>query len=156
MLNVQMEKCTRMNAYPAHKFLNGLNGLKTDVKRPKTIRAPNDPQRQKRTKTSKKIGKLTREDRRLSIRGLAEITEIDKEFVRQILHESFNMGKVCAKKVPKLLTSEQKEFRMNIRADILNNIDTDPALLDTVITCDESCFLSSKVWKQLKQKRRRF
>ncbi|KAJ8947924.1 hypothetical protein NQ318_005152 [Aromia moschata] len=38
-----------------------------------------------------KIGKLIREDRRLSIRGLAEMTGIDKECVRQILHESFNM-----------------------------------------------------------------
>ncbi|KAJ8960237.1 hypothetical protein NQ318_003962 [Aromia moschata] len=33
--------------------------------------------------------------------------------------------------VPKLLTPEQKESRMNICADILNNIDTDPGLLDT-------------------------
>ncbi|KAJ8962827.1 hypothetical protein NQ318_001227 [Aromia moschata] len=43
----------------------------------------------------KKIGKLICEDRRLSIRGFAEITGIDKECVRQILHESFNMRKVC-------------------------------------------------------------
>ncbi|KAJ8951785.1 hypothetical protein NQ318_019758 [Aromia moschata] len=34
--------------------------------------------------------------------------------------------------VPKLLTPEQKESRMNICADILNNIDTDPGLLDAV------------------------
>ncbi|KAJ8937783.1 hypothetical protein NQ318_012263 [Aromia moschata] len=39
--------------------------------------------------------------------------------------------------VPKLLTPEQKESRMNLCADILNNIDTDPSLLDTVITCDD-------------------
>ncbi|KAJ8960281.1 hypothetical protein NQ318_004006 [Aromia moschata] len=58
------------------------------------------------------------------------MTGIDKESVRQILHESFNMRKVCANIVPKLLTPEQKESRMNICADILNNIDTDPGLLD--------------------------
>ncbi|KAJ8938832.1 hypothetical protein NQ318_000827 [Aromia moschata] len=40
--------------------------------------------------------------------------------------------------VAKLLTLEQKESRMNICSDILNNIDTDTGLLDTVITCDES------------------
>ncbi|KAJ8955046.1 hypothetical protein NQ318_000478 [Aromia moschata] len=57
---------------------------------------------------------------------------IDKECVRQILHESFNIRKVCAKMVPKLLTPEQKESRLNICADILNNIDSDPGLLDTV------------------------
>ncbi|KAJ8955992.1 hypothetical protein NQ318_006263 [Aromia moschata] len=60
---------------------------------------------------------------------------IDNEFVRQILHVPFNTRKVCAKMVPKLLTPEQKEARMNICADILNNIDTNPGLLDTVITC---------------------
>ncbi|KAJ8962733.1 hypothetical protein NQ318_001131 [Aromia moschata] len=48
------------------------------------------------------------------------------------IHESFNMRKVCAKMVPKFLPHEQKESRMNICADILNNTDTDPSLLDTV------------------------
>ncbi|KAJ8960222.1 hypothetical protein NQ318_003946 [Aromia moschata] len=41
-----------------------------------------------------------------------------------------NMLKVYAKMVPKLITPEQKESR--ICADSLNNIDTDPGLLDTV------------------------
>ncbi|KAJ8953560.1 hypothetical protein NQ318_002980 [Aromia moschata] len=53
-------------------------------------------------------------DKNIENIGLAEITGIDKECVRQILHESFNMRKVCAKMVPKLLTSEQKESRINI------------------------------------------
>ncbi|KAJ8942413.1 hypothetical protein NQ318_014460 [Aromia moschata] len=57
------------------------------------------------------IGKLIRGDRRLSNRGLAEITGTDKERIRQILHESFNMRKVCAKMLPKLVTHEQKESR---------------------------------------------
>ncbi|KAJ8963447.1 hypothetical protein NQ318_018927 [Aromia moschata] len=97
---------------------------------------PGRPSTSKMEENIEKIGKLIREDRRLSIRGLAEITGIDKECVRQILHESFNMHKVCAKLVPRLLTSEQKESRMNICADILNNIDTDnsddPDLSDAV------------------------
>ncbi|KAJ8959711.1 hypothetical protein NQ318_021904 [Aromia moschata] len=74
-------KCTGMNVYTAHKFLNSLNGFKRDVKRPKTILVPDGPRRQKRTKTLKKL-----------------------------------------------------QSRMNVCADILNNIDTDPGL----ITCDES------------------
>ncbi|KAJ8936423.1 hypothetical protein NQ318_004806 [Aromia moschata] len=58
-----------------------------------------DDPRPRRPSTSKvdenieKNGKLIREDRRLSVRGLAEITGIDKECVRQILHESFKMRK---------------------------------------------------------------
>ncbi|KAJ8940803.1 hypothetical protein NQ318_007889 [Aromia moschata] len=94
------------------------------------------PGRPSTSKTDENIGKivkLIREDRRLSIRGLAEITEIDKECVRQILHESSNMRKVCAKLLPKLLTPEQKESRMNICADILNNVEKQwTGLLDTL------------------------
>ncbi|KAJ8962675.1 hypothetical protein NQ318_001070 [Aromia moschata] len=101
-----------MNVYPAHKFLNGLDGLKRDVKRPKTIRALDGPQRQKRTKT---------------------LESTKNVFARFCMNRS-----ICAKMVPKLLIPEQKESRINICADILNNIDTDPGLLDTVITCDES------------------
>ena len=44
-----------MNVYRAHKFLSGLKDLNRDVKQPKTIRALDDPQRQKWTKTSKKL-----------------------------------------------------------------------------------------------------
>ncbi|KAJ8946734.1 hypothetical protein NQ318_002564 [Aromia moschata] len=58
---------------------------------------PGRPSRSITDENIGKIGKLILEDRRLSIRGLAEITGIDKECVRQILHESFNMSKVCAK-----------------------------------------------------------
>jgi len=40
----------------------------------------------------------------------------------------------------KLLTPEEKEIRMNIFADILQNIQNDPNFLENVITCDESWF----------------
>ncbi|KAJ8950454.1 hypothetical protein NQ318_010332 [Aromia moschata] len=128
-----------MNVYPAHKFLNGLNGLKRDMKRPKTDPLSGRPSTSKKDGNIKIIGKLNHEDRRLSIRGLAEITGIEKECVRQILHESFNMRKVCAKMLPKLLTPEQKESRMNICAGILNNIDTDPDTYQKIYVYRDYC-----------------
>jgi hypothetical protein len=39
--------------------------------------------------------------------------------------------------VPRILTPEQKETRMKICADILQNIENDPNSLENVITCDE-------------------
>jgi hypothetical protein len=42
---------------------------------------------------------------------IAEMVNIDKETVRQVLHEDLNMTKVCAEMVPRLLTPEQKENR---------------------------------------------
>jgi hypothetical protein len=62
------------------------------------------------------------------------------ETIQQILHKNFNMKKVCLKKVPRLLTPEQKEIWINICADILQNTKNDPNFLETVITCDESWF----------------
>jgi len=44
--------------------------------------------------------------------------------------------------VPRLLIPEQKEIRMNICADVLQNIENDPNFLEKVITCDESCFFN--------------
>ena len=52
---------------------------------------------------------VIRKDRRLTIRAVAEITGIDKESVRQILHENLNMSKVCSKLVQRNLTLEQKD-----------------------------------------------
>ncbi|KAJ8947300.1 hypothetical protein NQ318_014198 [Aromia moschata] len=58
---------------------------------------PGRPSTSKTDENVEKTGKLIRKDRRLSIRALAEITGIDKECVRQILHESFNRQKNGAK-----------------------------------------------------------
>ena len=40
--------------------------------------------------------------------------------------------------VPRLFTPEQKEIRMNICAEVLQNIENDPNILENVITYDES------------------
>ena len=76
------------------------------------------------------------EDRRLSIWEISELTNINKESVRQILHEDMGMKKVSAEVVPKILTPEQKEHRVNWCADTLENIENDPDFFLTVITCD--------------------
>jgi len=42
--------------------------------------------------------------------------------------------------VLRLLTPEQKEIRMNICADILQNTENNPNFLENIIICDESWF----------------
>ncbi|KAJ8959812.1 hypothetical protein NQ318_011544 [Aromia moschata] len=71
---------------PAHKFLNGLIGLKRDMKGLKTIRAADDPQRQKRTKTLKKL-----------------------ESTKNVFARFCMNAHVGANMLPKLLSPEQKE-----------------------------------------------
>jgi hypothetical protein len=73
-------------------------------------------------KTVSEIG----QNSRLSTRAVAELINNDNETVRQILPNNFNVKKVCSKMVPRILTPEQKEIRMNICADILQNTENDP------------------------------
>jgi len=48
------------------------------------------------------------------------------------------MKKLCAKVVPKILTPEQKEHRVNCCVDTLENIENDPDFFLNEIPCDET------------------
>ena len=67
------------------------------------------PNHIKNPNNNRKSEKIGREDRRLSIRLIAETMSNDKETVWQVLNENLHMTKVCAQVVSKLLTSDQKE-----------------------------------------------
>ena len=58
-----------------------------------------------------KVRQIVRENRRLTVRSIAEQLNIGRETVRKILTEDLDMKKVCAKMVPKELTEEQKQRR---------------------------------------------
>ena len=73
------------------------------------------------------------EDRRLSVRMIAEETGLDKSAVHRILTDHLHMRKICAKLVPKNLSVEQK-----ICQDLLGRLEIEPNFLDKVITGDES------------------
>ena len=103
---------------------------------------PGHPSTSKTGANIEKVGEIVQQNRRLSIRAVAELINIDKETVRQILHNNFNMEKVYSKMVPRFLSPEQKEIRMNICAYILQNTENDPNFLENVITCNESWFFS--------------
>ena len=51
------------------------------------------------------------------------------------------MRKVCAKMVPKNLTTEQKANRRDVCLDLLDHLEREPECLSRVITCDESWIL---------------
>jgi len=69
------------------------------------------------SRTEEKIAKvrqIVRENRRLTVRSIAEQVNIDRETARKILTEDLDMRKVCAKMVSKELTEEQKQRRVTI------------------------------------------
>jgi len=58
------------------------------------------------------VRQIVRENRRLTVRSIAEQVNIDRETVRKILTEDLDMGKVWAKMVPKETTEERKQRRV--------------------------------------------
>jgi len=82
-----------------------------------------------------KVHQILRENRRLTVRSIADQVNIDRETVRKILTEDLGMRNVSEKMVPKELTEEQKQRRVTICQDLLerqNNI------FGRVITGDET------------------
>ena len=57
-----------------------------------------------------KVASIFRGHRRLSIRAISELTNINKESVRQILHDDLGIKNVCAKVVPKILTLSKRNI----------------------------------------------
>ena len=82
-----------------------------------------------------KIHQSVRENRRLTVRSIAEQANINRETVRKTLTEDLDMRKVCAKMVPKELTKEQKQRTVTICQDLLERQDD---ILSHVITGDET------------------
>jgi hypothetical protein len=83
-------------------FKDGRADLQDDPRsgRPSTSRNAN---------TIANIREMVTGDRRLTLRMMLDVININKETVRQILHEDLRKRKICAKFVPRSLTDEQKQ-----------------------------------------------
>lgn len=64
---------------------------------------------------------LVMEDRRITVRELANEIGVSIGSVHSIFTEDLGMRRVSAKFVPKLLTMEQKKRRLEIAQDMLDN-----------------------------------
>jgi histone-lysine N-methyltransferase SETMAR len=82
---------------------------------------------------------LVMQDRHVTVRELAEEVGISTGLVHSILTFDLAMRRVSAKFVPKLLTMEQKQLRLEVSQDMLDYANSDPEFLNIVITGDESC-----------------
>ena len=81
---------------------------------------------------------LVRSDRRLTVRMIASELNLNHTTVHQILTEELAMKKVCAKFVPKNLTIEHKENRMDVCLHLLERNQRNRNFLKNVITGDET------------------
>jgi len=78
------------------------------------------------------------QDRRITVRELADEVGVSIGSVHTILTADLGLRRVSAKFVPKLLTMEQKQLRLEIAQDMLDCVESDSNFLNTVITGDES------------------
>lgn len=114
-----------------NRFKNGRTSVESEQRsgRPQTAR---------NAAVVERVENLVRGDRRLTVREIAEEVGISKDSAHEILRADLNMRRVAAKFVPKLLSAEQKELRVEVAQDLLDTTSTDPEFLNTVITGDES------------------
>ena len=64
-----------------------------------------------------------RSDRRLTLRMISSELNLNWFTVRQILTQDLDMRNVCAKMVPKNLTTEQKANRKDVCLDLLDHLE---------------------------------
>lgn len=84
------------------------------------------------------VNALVRENRRLTVRELAEECGISIGSCHNILTEKLKMHRVAAKFVPRLLTDDQKAHRVQVCQELLDRSNNDAHFLTNIITGDES------------------
>ena len=102
--------------------------------------------RNKEVRTPEFIGQIKNfmdTDRRESIDTIGPQFDVSVGTVHTIIHEELKMRKICARFVPRVLREYQKERRCHDSREIVELINSDPAVIDSLVTCDESwiyCF----------------
>ena len=77
-------------------------------------------------------------DRRVSMETISVQFDVSVETVHTIICEELKMRKICAKFVPRVLSEDQKERRCHDCWEMVELINSDPAVFDSLVTCDES------------------
>ena len=76
--------------------------------------------------------------RRVSIETRSAQFDVNVGTVHTIIREELKMRKICAKFVPRVHREDQKERRCHDSREMVELINSDPAVLDALVTCDES------------------
>jgi len=86
------------------------------------------------------VNDLLKEDRRLTIRHIAETTDIHATTVHQmIVSDNLGTKKVSARWVPRMLTDEQKQNRVDVCTDLLCCLQAQPQIFRVrIVTQDET------------------
>jgi len=127
--------------YPGHKCSDGvrpfLEGREQVEDKPRAGR----PSTSKMDDNVERVRSLVRSDRRLTLRMINSELNLNRFTVHQILTQDLGMRKVCAKMVPKKLTTEQKANQRDVCLDLLDRPERKPEFFSRVNTGDHSWIL---------------
>jgi len=85
-----------------------------------------------------RVRQIIREDRRRTIDEVRMLVEISHGTCHKILTEDLKMRRVALKFVPRLLSVDQKQQRLDVCLDLKENIVNDPSFVSNIITGDET------------------
>ena len=74
----------------------------------------------------------------MSIETISTQFDVSVGTVHTIIREELKMRKICTKFFPRVVREDQKERRCHDSKEMVELINSDPAVLDALVTCDES------------------
>jgi len=86
--------------------------------------------------TVARIQQLIHQDRSRSIRDIVKEVGVGYGTCQRVLTEEFGMHRVAAKFVPRVLTADQKQQRVNVCTELRQLVSDDETFLSKVITGD--------------------
>ena len=118
----------RASVFERHKrFKEGRESVRDDERCGKS----------KEVRTPELIGQIKSfMDRRVSIETISAQFDVSVGTVHTIIREELKIQKICAKFVPTVLREDQKEKRCHDSREMVELINSDPAVLDALVTCD--------------------
>ena len=76
--------------------------------------------------------------RYVSIETIRAQFDVSMGTVHTIIRDELKMRKICTKFVPRVLRKDQKERRCHDSREMVELINSDPAVINALVTCDES------------------
>jgi len=85
-----------------------------------------------------RVRELIRANQRLTIHELSVEVGVSYGTCQAILTQDLNMRRVAAKFVPRILTAEQKEWRLSVAKNMLQEAESDENFMGQIIRGDET------------------
>ena len=112
-----------------------------DSRKARSLRDDERCGRSKEVRTPELIGQIKNfmdKDCRVSIETISAQFDVSMGTVSTIIRKELKIWKICAKFLPKVLREDQKERRFHDSREMVELINSDPAVLDALVTCNES------------------